>query len=378
MLKQYPHDVLLRPDHDETARQEFVMDLRKAVGDGMMAGNRVLYDRVVLPTFIREHNRPPVTRTEIRHAMERAPYHQASLSMHRLTYEMAWESIMASLDRQIGDINDRASARTKTRGSLRLDPSLPLPRYLSALDNHCMPGSYHADGRPEDLYQGALYDRGDFIISMGTRGPLIDEYGDLLVEYVKRENADLKPLRILDLGCAVGHDTLPWCDSYPRAEVHAIDTGGPMLRYAHARAESLGKTVHFSQQNAEKTDFADDSVDIVASCLLIHETSRTALRNIFRESRRILKPGGLMIHMDGSQFAGRDLFRNFMYDYSTHYNSEPFIGTLHELDLDAELTAAGFAGDEIEVVDIPRLRDGRGEGTRLSATLGLIKGHKKR
>ena len=34
-----------------------------------------------------------------------------------------------------------------------------------------------------------------------------------------------------------------------------------MLRYGHARAEAMGATIHFSQQNAECTDFADGSFD---------------------------------------------------------------------------------------------------------------------
>ncbi|MCL6753034.1 methyltransferase domain-containing protein [Nostoc sp. CCCryo 231-06] len=61
---------------------------------------------------------------------------------------------------------------------------------------------------------------------------------------------------------SIGNSTLPYVDGFPDAEVHAIDVGAPMLRYAHARAESLGKRVHFSQQNAEQTNFPDESFDL--------------------------------------------------------------------------------------------------------------------
>ena len=61
--------------------------------------------------------------------------------------------------------------------------------------------------------------------------------------------------RILDMGAAIGNSTLVYCDAFPDAEIHAIDIGAPLLRYGYARATALGRSVHFSQQNAERTDF---------------------------------------------------------------------------------------------------------------------------
>ena len=109
----------------------------------------------------------------------------------------------------------------------------------------------------------------------------------------------------LDIGCGVGHQTLPFVDAYPEAEVYGCDLGAPMLRYGHARAETLGKRVHFSQQNAEATDFDDESFDLVTSTIVLHETSARALSAIFRECRRLLRPGGMMAHSefpDASRF----------------------------------------------------------------------------
>ena len=45
----------------------------------------------------------------------------------------------------------------------------------------------------------------------------------------------------------------------------AFWVGAPLLRYAHARAEMLGRKVHYSQQNAESLDFADGSFDLSPS-----------------------------------------------------------------------------------------------------------------
>ena len=55
------------------------------------------------------------------------------------------------------------------------------------------------------------------------------------------------------------------------------DVAAPMLRYVHARAEALGKRVHFSQQYAEATDLPDGFFDLILSQIVIHEISRRAL-----------------------------------------------------------------------------------------------------
>ena len=53
------------------------------------------------------------------------------------------------------------------------------------------------------------------------------------------EVPEFKPASILDCGCTVGHNTLPWAETFPEAQVTAIDVAAPVLRYAHARAESM-------------------------------------------------------------------------------------------------------------------------------------------
>ena len=72
----------------------------------------------------------------------------------------------------------------------------------------------------------------------------------------------------------------------------------PCLRNGHARAVAMGKAVRFSQQNAEELQFPDNSFDLVVSHALLHETSHKAIRRIFRETHRVLRPGGVMAHLD--------------------------------------------------------------------------------
>jgi ubiquinone/menaquinone biosynthesis C-methylase UbiE len=68
---------------------------------------------------------------------------------------------------------------------------------------------------------------------------------------------------------------------FPHARVHAVDVSAPALRYAHARSELSGRAVHFRQASAEELPWEDDSVDLVCSHILMHETSRPGAQSHF-------------------------------------------------------------------------------------------------
>ena len=190
-----------------------------------------------------------------------------------------------------------------------------------------------------------MYDLGAFNYALGGQGPLNDEMGASLAAFVKHTYPDLSPERILDMGCGVGHHTLPFVNAYPEAEVHGCDLGAPMVRYAHARAEALGKPAHYSQQNAEFTDFEDDSFDLISSSVLLHETSAKALRNIIAECHRLLRSGGVMAHCEVPEADKYwpDPYDRFQRDWTTHFNAEPFRTAVRETDMAALAVETGFS-----------------------------------
>jgi ubiquinone/menaquinone biosynthesis C-methylase UbiE len=143
----------------------------------------------------------------------------------------------------------------------------------------------------------------------------------------------------------MGSSTTAWAEAFPHAEVHAIDCAAGMLRYGHARAEAMALPIHFSQQNAEATDFDEGSFDLVVSHIMLHETSLRALPNIVRESARLLRPGGLMMHLEIPRGSG-NAFEQFMYNWETYNNNEAFAGMIGGLDIPAMATEAGFSSAE--------------------------------
>ncbi|MEM7540849.1 MAG: class I SAM-dependent methyltransferase [Pseudomonadota bacterium] len=341
--KQAEHAVLPPTTHDEKSRQEFVRSYKEYLVKYVHAGNRETYETKVKPRFERNNQRAPKDRFEVRDVMTKNGYYQMFSTLLRTSQEMMWSACQIPVARDLAARNDAVTKHaTGKLGSLTLDANLQTPRYHTAVDIHCQPGGYHSEFAPEDASPGMVYDRAVHVYAMGQMGPYNDDMGASIVLWLEENHPDFKPQRILDLGCSVGHSTLPYARAFPHAEIHAVDVAAPMLRYAHARAEDLGAAIHFSQQNAESMNFEDESFDLIVSHILLHETSDKAMRNIVKESQRLLKPGGKMLHAETPPYKMMDEFDAFMLDWDTRNNNEPFWARSHEMDLKKLSADAGF------------------------------------
>lgn len=355
MNQQTYYATLPQTTHDELARQNFMQSLAAYLNNRMAPSNKIIYEKVAKPQFEREHHRLPQNRYDIRSAMQDQPFYRWWSALRRTQQELMWESVRSSVERQLPQLQERAKPQHPPLGSLTLDPNFTIPAYQTAVDIHCMPGSYHASstGAP-DLSVGAVYDRGTYVYGRGWLGPLNDDIGQSLVQnYLKQQYPEWQPAKILDMGCSVGHSTLPYVDAYPGAEVYAIDVAAPMLCYGHARAEALGKRVHFQQQNAEQTSFPDASFDLVVSHILLHEIPPFAIRHVMQECYRLLVPGGMMLHVEAPLYRHLDAYTAFLFDWQTVNNNEPFWSAMRDLDLSAVAISAGFEPDNVHEVFVP-------------------------
>lgn len=354
------HGVSPQPSHDEAARFDFLANLNKYLSGTLGPGNKQAYDTRVLPGFVAEHGREPKDRFEIRHAMNRDPHHRFWSALKRNSMEMRQQNGRAMVLRQLGELNAKARQYNEGRDTLELDPTVAVPRYQSAIDIHCMPGSYHGEEIPGDVSAGANYDCGIFATTAGGLGALSDGGGQALVKWAREQRPGWQPQRILDIGCTVGHNIVPLALAFPTSEIIAIDTAAPSLRYAHARAQSLGATnIRFVQANAEDLSrWSDESFDWVQTTMFLHETSGTALPRIIREGFRVLKPGGLMLHLEQPQYSdAMPLYEQFIRDWDAFNNNEPFWSAMHALDLKTIMQQSGFSESDLFVTGVRAVVD---------------------
>jgi ubiquinone/menaquinone biosynthesis C-methylase UbiE len=346
----------MRPElhADERARQNFVAGLRSFVLGDLADDMRFAYDHRVRPAFERKNSRAPATGPEVHRAMRGDPMFQVYSALRVNAQRMVWDSVIPVVEREKPRIV-RAASAVRTNGSLTINPDLPIPRNVSAIDVHLMPGSYSKEDGPDDLTAGATYDQGLTVFSFGLMGENLDDIGRSMAHYIRRRYPDFHPRAILDTGCTIGHNTAPWAWTYPEAEVHAIDVAAPGLRYGHARAAMQGAPIHFHQMNADALDFPDESFDVVFSSMFLHELSLKTIDRAFAEMRRVLRPGGLMLHMELPPNGQMSAYDGFYLDWDCYYNDEPFYKAFRDQDPKALCVKAGFAADDYIQFVVPSL-----------------------
>lgn len=343
------HGVYPKMDHDERARLNFVSACNRVIASTLSPGNALAYQTQVLPKFIEKTGREPSSRHEVRQAMNANPFHNMWGAVRRNLMEVRQQAGRSMVLGQVDDLASRAKSLNEGDENLVLDASIEIPSYVSEVDHHCMPGSYYTEFVEGDVSPAANYDAGFFATVGGTIGPLNDGAGKSIAswvkEYIQDTDPSFSPKKILDIGVAVGHSLVPIAQAFPDAEVTAIDVSAPMLRYAHARAKSLGVTnIKFIQMSGEDLSaFDDSSFDWVQSSIFLHEMSAKSLPKILSECHRVLKPGGITLHLEQPQYDKEmPVFEQFMRDWDAYNNSEPFWTAMHAIDMEEALMTSGF------------------------------------
>ncbi|GIW10892.1 MAG: hypothetical protein KatS3mg061_1949 [Dehalococcoidia bacterium] len=326
---------------ESQAHQEYVLGLKLHWTRRLFPALYQEYQRLVA-----ERGSTPASADEVEAMMRRSTLYQYFGWLERHLQQLKYvhpRGILPALKEQEALLDAALEALPEPRlGSLRLDPSLALPEYYTDVDYHQHPGGVWSDNLDAFAYEYG---------AQTTTPTLGDRHADLHYRFAMAAAQRLAPgAKILDLGCGFGKSTLPFAVLFPEAEVSGVDLSAPCLKLAHLRAEQEGVKVAFSQQNAEHTDFADASFDLVTSTMLLHEVPPPAVRAIFREAYRLLRPGGWFISLDFYDPPG-GVFGQFIHYGHSVRNNEPFMRPLCEMDLRQELREAGFATVRIEAFE---------------------------
>jgi SAM-dependent methyltransferase len=253
--------------------------------------------------------------------------------LERHVQKSKYSSSRWGLVAQIAREPETAAARLNAEGPLELDPTLRIPEYYAAHDLHQHPGNLHNDPNA-----GLVYEASALSIHPRTRK---NELHERFVDLVRREG---EFARVLDMGCGFGKSTLPLAQAFPRAEVIGVDVSAPCLKLAAAQAREV-PNIRFRQADARDTGLDEAKFDLVTSTMLLHELPEDSVEATLAETRRLLAPGGVSIHLD---FRTEDPFWQFiMYGHGMR-NNEPFLEPLIRMDLAAAYRKAGFEDVRIE------------------------------
>lgn len=174
--------------------------------------------------------------------------------------------------------------------------------------------------------------------NIGVKGDpkLRQTYHDILKEQITKEPQD-----ILDLGCGVGMSSFALQNVYPQAKITGLDLSPYFLSVAAYNSQQRHTNITWKHAAAEATSFPDASFDLISVFLVFHELPQNPTKEIFKEARRLLRPGGFLTLMDMNP-------RSEIYSKMPPYiltllkSTEPYLDEYFTLDIEAAMMAAGF------------------------------------
>ncbi|MCY1673082.1 class I SAM-dependent methyltransferase [Novosphingobium sp. SL115] len=233
---------------------------------------------------------------------------------------------------------------------LTISPDFRAPEYWDGVDFHRTAGGW-------DGHEMAGYIHGEII-----HRRMVDRVFPGGIFRQRRAIAERPPRdhydRIIDFGASTGHFTLALQDAYPQAEIWGVDLSARALEHARRVADAHGHGWKLFQRAAEDTGFAAGSFDLAASYILLHEMPERAIRALFAEAFRLLRPGGDMIMSDVTRFADIDRLSAWKADHGARFGGEPYWRESASLDLAQVARDAGF--EDVEASGLyPHVVQGR-------------------
>lgn len=339
------------PNHDEMARQAFVGSLKGYVNFGVETALEKVFDGQLVEEFEKRTGNSPTSRDEAEQIISDHSLYWlwASLTFH--SQNMMWDAVQVTTDRTIDaqvQAYEALSTAPERAGNLSLQKELVVKAPVATTEIHRQPGGYWREKRLNDL-EAALNYSGTVDLyrnakGMGAGGKIgSDTIGRFVAGVARKYAPDLEPKNILDMGCGTGEQTFAYKREFPDAEVIGIDCARPFVRFAHGLAETERMAIDFAEMDAADTGFEDASFDMIVSIIMFHETTMAQVRDILVECWRLVKPGGLVLHLDVPYQPHRmPLFKQVTNHWQVRYNGEPFWTGFADLAMKDELVAAGF------------------------------------
>jgi SAM-dependent methyltransferase len=234
------------------------------------------------------------------------------------------------------------------------NPRLNYPDYyltsFHAYDqgNLCWEAALEVESAAQAVH-ATIWQKTEGVVTVEGDPKLRQNYHDILKTVLKPE-----PKSILDLGCGVGMSTFSLQATFPQAQVSGLDLSSYYLALARYRTRDRKVSIHWIHGAAEATALPARSLDLVSAFLVFHELPKAAAIAIFKEARRLLRPGGHLAIMDMNPQAP-DFQTMPPYILTLLKSTEPYLDQYFALDVAQELAELGFRSPTIAAVS-PRHR----------------------
>ena len=343
------HSLTLNKNLDQRARERFTSSMRAWVLTDLAAQMQADYVQASAET-----NESHESGEAVHEFLKERGLFKWYSSLRCATQELVWQSVLRAIESDPDSVqNISAAATPKHGGTLALDDTIDLPNYIDTMDVHLMPGNYQG-GHSQGAEAGAVYDNGLDVFSFGVMGKNLDDIGHSMANFTRLKWPELNPKLVVDVGCTIGHNTVPWKQTFPEAEVHGLDAASPCLQYGHARAEAMGVPIAFKQALCDALPYSDNSVDVVFSSMFLHELPTPVIKAFLDEAYRVLKPGGVLINMELPPNDALGAYDAFYLDWDCFYNNEPFYKDFRDLSYSGLCSDAGFAEQDFFQATMPR------------------------
>ncbi len=159
-------------------------------------------------------------------------------------------------------------------------------------------------------------------------------------DIIKKE-ITIQPQDILDLGCSVGMSTFALEEIYPQAKITGIDLSPYYLAVAQYNSQENHPHITWKHSRAEETGLPDNSFDLVSSFLMFHELPQNPTKEILKEAKRLLRPGGYFTMMDMNPQS--EIYAKMPpYILTLLKSTEPYLDEYFTLNIEEAIIEAGF------------------------------------